>query len=89
MVSNDIIDISYSALYRDYNAGTNILVDVSNIILLGTPQILNNYFILPYKLSTGIILPKQLSAIANDKIYDNNLSKMRKYKISVILRNKI
>ena len=56
-------------LYRDYNANVGIVVDISNILLIGFNS--QNYSIINYTTVSGNIIPKYLNTYGNDKIYDS------------------
>jgi len=66
----DYIDLSKNifGLYRDINANNNILVDISNISLIGVNSL--NYSIINYITVYGNILQKTLQVFGLNKLFD-------------------
>ena len=64
-----ILSSSLYGLYRNNQAGNNIIVDISNIILTGLTA--SNYQIINYLTVLGNIYSKCINITLNNKIYDN------------------
>jgi hypothetical protein len=70
-IITDSVDISsnlYYANYSDFNAGSNKLVTISNILLYGNDS--DYYTIQSYAYARGEIYKKYLYGYASDKMYD-------------------
>jgi len=87
--NNDLTFVDLSSgvygLYRDRNAGYNIAVDISNIVLTGPYTNIQNYSILNYITVSGDIFKRYLYSTGNDRIYDQ--TRYAQVTISNILNN--
>ena len=70
IVSGDNVDISstYTIIYSDFNASTNVAVTISNILLYRSSS--SNYYIQSYLITNGVINKRFIYGITSDKIYD-------------------
>jgi NADPH-dependent 7-cyano-7-deazaguanine reductase QueF-like protein len=88
IISGDQVDISFNSYYanfNNYNADTNILITISNVILYGASA--TNYDILNYAYTLGSIYTKSINInpLGINKIYDKNFIASFIYTISGII----